>query len=156
MKAFDRAVPLYRELLAAQSRKLTGDDPDRANTLTSLGQCLLKAGKPADAEPVFRECLAIHDKKQPEDWRRFNTQSLLGGSLLGQQKYAEAEPLLLAGYEGLKQREAKIDAYFKVRLPEAAERLVQLYDTWGQKDKADEWRKQLEQVKAAAKPPDKP
>ena len=41
-------------------------------------------------------------------WTTFNTKSLLGASLLGQKKYAEAEPLLVAGYSGLKQREAKI------------------------------------------------
>jgi hypothetical protein len=50
----------------------------------------------------LRACLAIREKKLPDDWRRFNAQSLLGGSLLGQQKYAEAEPLLVQGYEGMK------------------------------------------------------
>ena len=48
---------------------------------------------------------------------------MLGGALLGQKKYAEAEPLLLAGYEGMKQREAKIPPEGKVRLTEALERL---------------------------------
>jgi hypothetical protein len=38
-------------------------------------------------------------------------------------------------------------------LTDALERLVQLYDATGQKDKADEWWKQLE---AAAKPPAQP
>jgi hypothetical protein len=40
-----------------------------------------------------------------------------------------------------------------LHLIEALERLVQLYDATGQKAKADEWRKSLEEVKAAAKPP---
>jgi hypothetical protein len=56
----------------------------------------------------------------------------------------------------MKQREAKIPAKDKDRLTEALERLVQLYDAWGKKDKADEWRKKLEETKAAAKPPAKP
>ena len=56
----------------------------------------------------------------------------------------------------MKQREAKIPANGKVRLTEALERLVQLYDATGQKDKADTWRKQLEEAKAAAKPHPKP
>ena len=34
--------------------------------------------------------------------------SLLGGALLGQGRYAEAEPLVVAGYEGMKAREARI------------------------------------------------
>ena len=85
----------------------------------------------------------------PSHWLYFQSKSLLGGSLLGQQRYAEAEPLLLAGYEGLKQREEKIPPQSKIRLTEAVERLVQLYDTWDQKDKADEWRKKLPVVKSA-------
>jgi hypothetical protein len=57
------------------------------------------------------------------------------------------EPLLLAGYEGMKEREAKIPAQAKVRLTEALERLVQLYEATDQKEKADEWRKKLEEAK---------
>ena len=81
----------------------------------------------------------------------FNSQSMLGGALLGQKKYAEAEPLLRAGYEGLKEglAEAMIQAISKVRLTEALERLVQLYDATGQKEKAAEWRKKLEACKEA-------
>jgi hypothetical protein len=52
-----------------------------------------------------------------------------------------------------KQRAASIPADRKVRLREGIERLVQLYDGWGKKDKADRWRKQLEETSAAVKPP---
>jgi eukaryotic-like serine/threonine-protein kinase len=74
----------------------------------------------------LRECLAIREKTQPDVWSTFNTKSMLGEALLGQKKYADAEPLLLAGYEGIKKREAKIPAQGKIRLTEALERLVQL------------------------------
>jgi hypothetical protein len=80
---------------------------------------------------------------------------MLGGALLGQKKYAEAEPLLLQGYEGMKQREARISATGKFGLTKALERLVQLYEATGQKDKAAEWRKKLEDARPA-KPPAKP
>ena len=83
----------------------------------------------------------------------FNTESLLGGSLLGQKKYAEAEPLLLSGYAGLKEREKTIPPPGKVRLPEAAERLAQLYEATGKKDEAAKWRKELEAARAAQKKP---
>jgi TolA-binding protein len=126
------------------------------DVLASLGLCLLKSGKPADAEPVLRECLAIRDKKQPDDWMTFNTKSLLGAALLGQKKYTDAEPLLLAGYEGMKKRLDTRPQEDKVRLTEALERLVQLYEATGKKDKADEWRKNWEAAKAGAKPPAKP
>ena len=71
------------------------------------------------------------------------------GSLLGQKKHAEAERLLLAGYEGMKQREEKIPPQGKLRLTEALERLVQLCDAWGQKEKADAWRRKLPVAKSA-------
>jgi hypothetical protein len=33
--------------------------------------------------------------------------------------------------------------------------LVQLYDAWGRKDQADQWRKELEASRASRKNPDK-
>jgi hypothetical protein len=112
---------------------------------------LLQQKKWTDAEAVLRECLAIREKKQPDAWNTFNTKSMLGGALAGRQKHADAEPLLLAGYEGMKQREATIPPQGKVRLREAVERLVTLYDAWGKKDEAEKWRKVLEE----SKPPEK-
>ena len=75
--------------------------------------------------------------------------------MLGQKKHADAEPLLLAGYEGMKQREKTIPEQGKVRIPEAIERLVQLYEATGKKDDAAKWRKELEGIKAAQKKPEK-
>ena len=54
-------------------------------------------------------------------------------------------------YEGRKQREEKLHAQNKFLLTEALKLLVQLYDTWDQKDKANEWRKKLT-VTNSAKP----
>ena len=68
---------------------------------------------------------------------------MLGGSLLGQKKYAEAESLLLAGYEGMKQRADKIPAIGKPRVKESLQRLVQLYEATGQAEKAADWNKKL-------------
>ncbi len=56
----------------------------------------------------------------------------------------------------MKQRKAKIPPGGKVRLTEALERLVQMYEAMGQKDKAQEWRKKLEAAKAPPKPAAKP
>jgi len=63
-----------------------------------------------------------------------------------QKQYAAAELLLLQGYEPPQAKD--------LRLREALERLVQLYDAWGKPDKAAEWRKKLEEAAkaAAAKP----
>jgi len=80
---------------------------------------------------------------------------MLGGALLGQKKYADAEPLLVAGYEGMKQHEATIPPQRKDRLPEALERLVQLYEATDKPDEAARWRKELEASETAEKPPEK-
>jgi tetratricopeptide (TPR) repeat protein len=140
----DKALPLLHDFLAAQRRQLGPDHPRLATILAAVGLDLLKHGHYADAEKVLREGLKIHEAKLPDDWRTFHTKSLLGGSLLGQHKYAEAEPLLRQGYEGMKARAKAIPPQGKVRLTEALERVVQLYDAWGKKDKADEWRKERE------------
>ena len=46
----------------------------------------------------------------------------------------------MAGYEGLEKREAKIPPASKICLTEALERLVELYEATGQKDRAEAWR----------------
>jgi tetratricopeptide (TPR) repeat protein len=137
------AESLRREVLA---RRREAEKPDRsllAGDLASLGSNLLRQSKWSEAEPLLRECLAIRAKAIPDDWSRYNTMSLLGGALLGQGRYAEAEPLVVPGYEGMKVREAKIPAQAKRRLLEAAERVVRLYEAWGQPGKADEWKRKL-------------
>jgi tetratricopeptide (TPR) repeat protein len=143
-KQWDRAIASCRELLAAQARTGATDFRARADALAVLGSCLLETGKPAEAEPVLRECLALREKHQPDGWSTFNAKSLLGGALAGQQKYAEAEPLLLAGYEGMEVRTKTIPPHAQIRLSEARQRLVKLYDGWGKKDQATAWHKKQE------------
>ena len=147
----EQAAALAKELLADARRQLPKESPQLAGQLAPIALSLLQAKAFAEAEPLLRECLAIREKTQPDEWTTFNTKSMLGGALLGQKKYAEAEPLLLAGYEGMKQREAKIPPPGKVRLTEALERLVQLYEALEKKDEAAKWRKELgEEEKAKA------
>ncbi len=61
----------------------------------------------------------------------------------------DAEPLLLQGYHGMKQREAKIPPQSKVRVGEALERLIRLYEAIDNKDEAENWRKELERTRQA-------
>jgi len=81
-----------------------------------------------------------------------DAKSLLGAALSGAQKYAEAEPLLLAGYEGLKERADKLTKPQQKHLTDAIERLVQHFDASGKPDEASKWRKELDATKASAKP----
>jgi hypothetical protein len=76
--------------------------------------------------------------------------SLQGEALLGQKKYEQAEPLLLSGYQGMKEREKTIPSRAKVRLTEALQRLVKLYEATDKKDEAAKWRKELQETKSSA------
>ena len=78
---------------------------------------------------------------------------MLGGARLGQKKYSEAEPLLLKGYEGLKQREKTIPAYGTVRIPEALDRLIELYTATNKPDEVEKWRAERANYKESAPPP---
>src|SRR5207245_269157 len=103
----NKARPLFKNLLDGQRSKLGAEDPRFAGLLATVASDLLKYGQAADAEPILRDCLAIREKKEPDAWTTFNTKSMLGEALVGQKQYAAAEPLLVQGYEGMKQREAK-------------------------------------------------
>ena len=144
------AMALVKVQLASARESLPATSPQLAAVLAQSGSALLELKAWADAEPILRECLAIREKKEPDDWRTFSTRSMLGGALLGQEKYSDAEPLLVHGYEGMKQRVAKIPANSKVRLTEALERLVRLYEATGETDKVAEWKKKLTEFDKAA------
>jgi serine/threonine protein kinase/lipopolysaccharide biosynthesis regulator YciM len=156
VKQFDKAELLHRERLPLVKQAWGAESPAYAGALAMLGANLLCQKKWTDADPLLRECLAIRQKTQPDLWMTFDTQALLGGALLGQMKYADAEPLLRNGYEGMKQREKLIPEQRKSHIPEAIERLIQLYEATDKQTEAVKWRKELEAIKAAAHQPGKP
>jgi serine/threonine protein kinase len=130
-----------RKWLAAAREKYGPESAAYARKLEEQGASLLSRGRHADAEPILRECLAVFQKTQPLDWGAFQAQSLLGAALAGQGAYAKAEPLLIAGYEGLDARKEQIPPFYvQHRLAQAAERMVQLYEAWGQPEKAASWQ----------------
>jgi tetratricopeptide (TPR) repeat protein/tRNA A-37 threonylcarbamoyl transferase component Bud32 len=140
----DKVEPLLREQADVVKQQSGADSPAYAVALAVVGVNLVAQNKHADAEPFLRSSLAIRMQKTPDDWTTFNSRSMLGAALIGQRKYAEAEPLLVEGYEGMKQRGAKIPPQGKIRLTEALERLVQLYSAWDKPEQAATWRRELE------------
>jgi tetratricopeptide (TPR) repeat protein len=144
LKQFDQAETWRRKWLAVLKERSGPESLPYSIELSALGTTLLEQKKWSDAEAVLHECLAIREKKEPDEWRVCNTRSMLGAALLGQNKHADAEPLLLKGYEGMKQRAAGIPGPIrKARLTEAVERLIALYEATGQSDEAARWRKEL-------------
>jgi tetratricopeptide (TPR) repeat protein len=140
---FEPAEAMRRQWL--EHLKTTGetDRPEYAGELASLGLNLMEQGKWPDAELVLRECLTIREKAEPDAWTTFNTLSTLGGVLLKQKNYADAEPMLLAGYQGMKERVESIPAAGSERIPQALQRLIELYSALEQPAEVERWKAEL-------------
>ena len=146
------AETLYRAEVFAMLPRSPADDVALGNALSGLCSTLLAEGKFTEAEPLARISVALREEKMPDDWSTFNMQSVLGATLFGQQKYAEAEPLMLCGYEGMKQREAKVRLRNgEPRLREALQRLVQLYEATNRHEQAADWKKRLDEFEKSEK-----
>ena len=149
------AAKLVPAFLADARKTLPKDSHQLEGALAQYSLVLLQLKTYADAEPILRECLAIREKTQPDLWSTFTAKSMLGDALLGQKKYDAAEPLLIAGYQGMKQRETTIPTQGKFHVIRTLERLVALYEATDRPDEAARWRKELEASKRAEKPPEK-
>ncbi len=133
------------------------ESPAYAAELAGLGLNLLLQRKGSEGEAVWRPCLRIRPQNEPDAWTRFNAESMLGAALLQQDKHAAAEPLLLLqGYKGMRVRQARIPPGGKARLIEVLQSLVHLYDAWGKKDQAEQWRKRGDEAKSATERPARP
>jgi hypothetical protein len=146
-----KLADLLHEQLAEARRRLPRESPQLAGLLAQIGMSQLQLKQWAEAEPLLRECVAIREQKEPEDWQTFNTKSLLGEALLGQKKYAEAEPLLMSGYEGMKQREKTIPPQAMSRIVEALDRLIDLSNATNKPEEVKKW--QAERAKYAEDAP---
>jgi serine/threonine protein kinase/tetratricopeptide (TPR) repeat protein len=137
------AEPLRREIITQRRKTSPGGSPILARDLAGLGRTLLHLEKWSEAESLVRESLTFLDKGQPDDWFRLHAMSLLGGVLAGQGRYTEAEPLIVAGYEGLKARAAKIPRTAPPFLTEAGDRVLQFYEAAGKPEQAAAWKVKL-------------
>jgi eukaryotic-like serine/threonine-protein kinase len=119
--------------------------PDIATDLATVGTSLLRQGRPADAEPFLRESLEIFEKTMPEDSRRFVAEIFLGAAKLAQGKHAEAESPLVSGYERLASlsRKGRLPIVDRPVFRESADRIIQLYESWGRTDQAETWKARL-------------
>ena len=143
------AETLIKAILADSRKSLPAESPQLGGIFARCGMILIENKSYADAEAVLRECLTLRQKIEPDRWQTPGTSSMLGGALLGQKKFAEAEPLLLAGYEGMKQREATMPPEARNRIIESIDRLIELYSAMENPDEAAKWQAKLDEFKAA-------
>lgn len=119
-----------------------------ADSLYELAVVLQSEGKARQAEVPARECLAVYEKTMPGQWLTYNCRSTLGNILTSQQKYSEAEPLLLSAYEGLNQMRGVLPFDMKMRVREALQRLILLYDKMPNSERASTWKRKLAELNA--------
>jgi eukaryotic-like serine/threonine-protein kinase len=134
------AASTLQSYVAIKRARPSGDPAEFAALLVELAGELFGCAQYVACEQLLCEGLSIRQKAQPDAWNTFNTQSLLGAALLGQKKYPEAEPLLLKGYEGMKAREKSIPPQGKTRIPEAIDRLIELYTAINKPDEVKKWK----------------
>jgi non-specific serine/threonine protein kinase/serine/threonine-protein kinase len=147
------AEPLIRERVEFVKKSIGVETAQHAAALTDLTQNQLAQRHWAAAEQLAHECLVVCERIHPDRWMTFEAKSLLGAALLGQEKYADAEPLLLKGYEGMKEREARIPRQGKPRIPDALDRLIDLYNATNQPDEAQRWQAERARYEAKEAPP---
>jgi hypothetical protein len=145
------AMSLLHEQIDAVRQNAKPGSPELAQVLQDAGKGFLDLKQFKTAEPLLRESLVLRENlvktNQLPPWRVANAKSVLGAALLGQQEYADAEPLLVAGYYGLKKDEKVLPE--GTYILDALQRLVELYEGTGNKDKAAHWQKELDASKAA-------
>jgi tetratricopeptide (TPR) repeat protein len=165
-----KAEEALKEALAIDRKAYgTNAHPYVGAAINNLALVLKNRGKPQDAEPLFlealemtrkmagaeplaRESLAIYETRTPDSWRAFDGRCILGATLLAQKKYADAEPLLLAGYEGMKQREQQAPKAIRTELKFPLQDQVRLYEETGRQDRVVEWKQKLAEWEKAGKP----
>lgn len=147
------AEPLYIKALEIRRRALGPEHPGTVNVLVSLAKARLTGHRYGEAATLLQEALSAQENTNADAWERFESQSLLGASFTGQSKFAQAEPLLISGYQGLVDRQAKIPWDSRSAPQEAVQRIVQLYEAWGKPEKAAAWRDKVRAAVAERKIP---
>ncbi|MBL8820943.1 MAG: hypothetical protein JNJ77_00010 [Planctomycetia bacterium] len=146
LKKYEQAETWQRKYLAAIKQEHGPNSIPYGQQLYVLTLVLLAQNRWHEAETVILELKNLTEKTDTDSWSYFNIHSLLGAAMMGQKRYAEAEPLLIKGYEGLKQREKTIPPRSSTRLPEALDRLIQLYTETNKPDEVKKWQAERDRI----------
>ncbi len=135
--SYVEAGALHRQALIAR-RKLLGDEhPSVGANLHDLAVLSYLEGEYAEAEKTERQALEIFQKSlKPNHWGIQRCRSHLGACLLKLKRYHEAEEQLLAAHAGLKATLGEQSEFTR----QAASRITELYEAWGQPEKAEPYR----------------
>jgi serine/threonine protein kinase len=139
----DEARSLFQKSLKGLNTKLSADHPHRLALMNHAATNLLKMKKFDEAIELLRDCLALLVKKDAGQWRVFWTKSQLGQARTGLKQFAEAEVLLQEAHKELTARKDKVPVFAHRYIKKAGRAVVELYQAWGKKEQAAEWRNRL-------------
>ena len=120
------AEPILRKALEIQKRIMEANHPQIGNTLMTLAQALQRKNQCTEAEPLYRDAIAIYIKSNYRPNIKAITTSLLGDCLTTLNRFPEAEKLLteshseLVSIKGAQYQETKL----------AQQRLDHLHEVW--------------------------
>jgi serine/threonine protein kinase/tetratricopeptide (TPR) repeat protein len=144
----DQADRWLRAAIAGIEKGAVHRPLDVARLRARLGENLRQQKKPAEAESALRASLAALEKVGTDDRMLLHVRTLLAEALLDQRKYGAAEPLLLQAFEQVRRRTGLVPDG-EARLRAVMERLVRLYETANQPEKARTWGEKLTGGKAS-------
>jgi eukaryotic-like serine/threonine-protein kinase len=146
------ALPLLREVVATRRSLFRTANPLTAVALTELGRAQVLLGQWAEAEKTLTEAVQMFEKAPPpSEYYTGWAECWYGACLAGQQRFPEAEARLVSAERKLRGTGVTPTHHYM----ETLTRLSKLYDSWGKKDKADEWRRKAEDARVSPKRPDK-
>jgi eukaryotic-like serine/threonine-protein kinase len=137
----DKALTTYKAVIPLLENKFGPDHFSTYYAKQGNALTLVLVNNAQEAEPILRQAQESLEKQAAADVRTYAGKTALGFCLVRLNRFAEAESHLLKGYEALK---AETSVYVaierKLAMADAVDWTIELYDTWGKKDKADEWR----------------
>ena len=116
-------------------------------SLHNLADVYLAQNRPAEAEPLYGNGLALRRKVLgPSHHQTLDSLRALVATLTALGKFEEAEPLALECY----QLQQNVNEPDNGKARQVIELIVQLYTDWGKPEQASEWRAKLATTELAA------
>jgi tetratricopeptide (TPR) repeat protein len=137
---YQEAATISRQILALRGKTIPDSHPSIAASLQTLGRCDDKLGDTASGRRELEESLALRRKFLPADsWLIASSEGFLADHDMLVKQYSKAETLSLDAYavmtKSLGPQHPKTQA--------TVQRLIALYEAWGQPAKAAAFRSKL-------------
>ena len=133
----EEAEPLLRQVLEVHRREHGEEHSATIVAMVNVASALRDMGKLDQAEALFRTAIETAKRILPAGDRMIaKYQSAYGACLTKLERYQEAQEHLLGAYERLKETLGEGEQ-------QTLQRLVELYEAWGNSDQAAQWRAKL-------------